>query len=113
MAVGVNRGEIWRLRRPHPDKRRPVVVISRSSLIPLLHTVIVAPVTSTLRGTPTEVPVGVEVRSEAGVLPQPVRLSALLKDLRRPNRDARRGVPVDQVVTINALLGGSDRRGAR
>ena len=32
---------------------------------------------------------------------------------RRPNRDARRGVPVDQVVTINALLGGSDRRGAR
>lgn len=60
MAVRVNRGEIWRLHRPHPDKRRPVVVISRSSLIPLLHTVIVAPVTSTLRGTPTEVPVGVE-----------------------------------------------------
>ena len=36
------------------------MVISRSSLIPLLHTVIVAPVTSTLRGTPTEVPIGVE-----------------------------------------------------
>ena len=41
------------------------------------------------------------------------RLSALLKEMRRPNRDARRGVPVDQVVTINALLGGADRRGAR
>ena len=38
------------------------------------------------------------------------RLSALLKDLRRPNRDARRGVSVDQVATINALLGGADRR---
>ena len=60
MAARVNRGEIWRLHRPHPDKRRPVVVISRSSLIPLLHTVIVAPVTSTVRGSPTEVPVGVE-----------------------------------------------------
>ncbi len=29
MAARVNRGEIWRLHRPHPDKRRPVVVISR------------------------------------------------------------------------------------
>ena len=60
MAARVSRGEIWRLHQPHPDKRRPVVVISRSSLIPLLHTVIVAPVTSTMRGAPTEVPVGVE-----------------------------------------------------
>ena len=41
------------------------------------------------------------------------RLSALLKDLRRPNRDAGRGVSVDQVATINALLGGTDRRGER
>ena len=59
MAARVNRGEIWRLHVPHPDKRRPVVVISRSSLIPLLHTVTVAAVTSTLRGSPTEVSVGV------------------------------------------------------
>ncbi len=60
MAARVNRGEIWRLHRPRPDKRRPVVVISRPSLIPLLHTVIVASVSSTSRGAPTEVPVGVE-----------------------------------------------------
>ena len=60
MAARVNRGEIWRLHRPHPDKRRPVVVISRSSLIPLLHTVIVASVSSTSRGAPTEVSVGLE-----------------------------------------------------
>ena len=58
MAARVNRGEIWRLHLPHPDKRRPVVVISRSSLIPLLHTVTVAAVTSTLRGSPTEVSIG-------------------------------------------------------
>ena len=60
MAARVNRGEIWRLHRPHPDKRRPVVVISRSSLIPLLHTVVVASVSSTSRGAPTEVSIGVE-----------------------------------------------------
>ncbi len=60
MAARVNRGEIWRLHRPRPDKRRPVVVISRPYLIPLLHTVIVASVSSTSRGAPTEVPVGVE-----------------------------------------------------
>ncbi len=60
MAARVNRGEIWRLHRPHPDKRRPVVVVSRPSLIPLLHTVIVASVSSTSRGVPTEVSVGLE-----------------------------------------------------
>ena len=60
MAARVNRGEIWRLNLPHPDKRRPVLVISRSSLIPLLHTVTVAAVTSTLRGSPTEVSIGVD-----------------------------------------------------
>ena len=60
MAARVNRGEIWRLQVSHPDKRRPVVVISRPSLIPLLHTVTVAAVTSTLRGSPTEVVVGVD-----------------------------------------------------
>ena len=60
MAARVNRGEVWRLHVPHPDKRRPVVVISRPALIPLLHTVTVAAVTSTLRGSPTEVALGVD-----------------------------------------------------
>jgi mRNA interferase MazF len=60
MARRLNRGEIWLLNFPQPDKRRPVLVLSRPSLIPLLHTVTVAAVTSTLRGSPTEVEVGPE-----------------------------------------------------
>jgi len=60
MAGGLNRGEIWLLRLAKPDKRRPVLVLSRPSLIGVLHTVTVAAVTSTLRGSPTEVPVGPE-----------------------------------------------------
>lgn len=58
MAERLNRGEIWLLRRPRPDKRRPVLVLSRPSLVRLLHTVTVAAITSTLRGAPTEVELG-------------------------------------------------------
>lgn len=60
MAPRLNRGEIWLLDRPRPDKRRPVLVLSRPALIPLLHTVTVAAVSSTLRGAPTEVELGIE-----------------------------------------------------
>ena len=45
---------------PRPDKRRPALVLSRPSLIRSLHTVTVAAVTSTMRGSPTEVDVGPE-----------------------------------------------------
>jgi mRNA interferase MazF len=60
VAKRISRGEIWLLDRPRPDKRRAVVVLSRPSLIQTLHTVTVAAVTSTLRGSPTEVELGVE-----------------------------------------------------
>jgi mRNA interferase MazF len=56
----VNRGEIWQYRFKAPDKRRPVLVLSRQEVIPLLHTVMVAPITSTRRGAPSEVAVGIE-----------------------------------------------------
>ena len=60
MARELNRGQIWLLELPRPDKRRPVLVLSRPALIDALHTVTVAAVTSTLRGSPTEVELGVE-----------------------------------------------------
>ncbi len=59
MARGVNRGEIWGYKFALPDKWRPVLVLSRQQVIGLLHTVIVAPVTSTVHGAPSEVIVGV------------------------------------------------------
>jgi mRNA interferase MazF len=58
VARTLNRGEIWQYRFKAPDKRRPVLVLSRQEVIPLLHTVMVAPITSTRRGAPSEVPVG-------------------------------------------------------
>lgn len=59
MAGRINRGEIWLYSFRPPDKRRPVLVLSRQQVIPLLHTVMVAPITSTIRGAPSEVALGV------------------------------------------------------
>ena len=55
MTPGVRRGEVW---LADLDKARPVVVLTRDPLGRLLHSVIVAPVTSTVRGLSTEVPLG-------------------------------------------------------
>ena len=58
MARAVSRGEIWNYRFKAPDKRRPVLVLTRQEVIGLLHTVMVAPITSTIYGAPSEVVVG-------------------------------------------------------
>ena len=44
---------------PPNGKRRPVLVVSRSEVIPVLHNVVVAPITSTIRLIPTNVAVGI------------------------------------------------------
>lgn len=55
MAAGIARGEVRLYKFPHPDKQRPVVVLTRESAIAYLSSVTVAPVTSTVRGVPSEV----------------------------------------------------------
>lgn len=54
----VNRGEIWLFSFPSPNRRRPVLVLTRQPLIGHLQNVTVAPITSTVRGIPSEVMVG-------------------------------------------------------
>ena len=58
VSYEVRRGEIWQYRFAPPDKRRPVLVLTRQEVLPLLHTAMVAPITSTIRGIPSEVVVG-------------------------------------------------------
>ncbi len=60
MASRVNRGEIWLYAFGSPDKRRPVLVLSRQKTIALLRTVIVAPITSSIHGAPSEVSLGID-----------------------------------------------------
>ncbi len=40
------------------QKRRPVLVVSRDEVIPVVNNVVVAPLTSTIRDIPTCIPVG-------------------------------------------------------
>ena len=51
------RGDVWLARL---DKVRPVIVLTRDPMGRVLHAVIAAPVTSTVRGLSTEVRVGAE-----------------------------------------------------
>ena len=51
-------GEIWWAEAE--DKRRPVLVVTRSDAISVLTWIVVAPVTRTVRGIPTEVALGPE-----------------------------------------------------
>lgn len=60
MAGRIARGDVRLYEFSPPDKRRPVVVLTRSSAIQYLSTVTVAPITSTIRGVPSEVALGEE-----------------------------------------------------
>jgi mRNA interferase MazF len=55
MAGGLARGDVRLYQFAPPDKRRPVVVLTRDSAIHYLTAVTVAPITSTIRGVPSEV----------------------------------------------------------
>ncbi|MGE5291254.1 MAG: type II toxin-antitoxin system PemK/MazF family toxin [Micromonosporaceae bacterium] len=55
MTAVPRRGEVW---LADLDKTRPVIVLTRDPMGRLLNAVIAAPVTSTVRGVSTEVPVG-------------------------------------------------------
>ena len=55
MAGRIARGDVRLYDFASPDKRRPVVVLTRDSAIAYLSTASVAPITSTLRGVPSEV----------------------------------------------------------
>lgn len=52
---GLAQGQVW---WADVDKVRPVVVLTRARVAPLLRRVLVAPVTTTVRGIATEVPLG-------------------------------------------------------
>ena len=60
MAGRIAWGDVRLYDFPLPDTRRPVVVLTRNSAIGYLSTVTVAPISSTIRGVPSEVVLNVE-----------------------------------------------------
>jgi mRNA interferase MazF len=81
----VRRGEVW---LADLDKTRPVVVLTRDPFGRLLHSVIIAPVTSTIRGLSTEVPLGRDdgIRHQSVANLDNVQLVARDRFLRRIGR---------------------------
>lgn len=55
MAGRIARGDVRLYSFAAPDKKRPVLVLTRNSAIEYLSTVTVAPITTTIRGVPSEV----------------------------------------------------------
>ena len=51
-------GDIWWAETE--GQRRPVLVVTRSEVVPVLNRILVAPITRTVRGIPTEIPLDVE-----------------------------------------------------
>ena len=72
-------GEIWWAETE--QKRRPVLVVTRSEAVPVLTGIVVAPVTRTIRDIPTEIDLG-----EAEGLP--VDCAASFDNLQRIRRSA-------------------------
>ena len=61
----MKRGDICWYTFRAPDKRRPVLILTRDSAIPILNSITIAPITSTIRNIPTET-----VLTEADGLPR-------------------------------------------
>lgn len=55
----MTRGDVWWAEDPLSG-RRPFLVLTRQAAIPVLSAVIAVPATRTIRGIPTEVPIGPE-----------------------------------------------------
>jgi mRNA interferase MazF len=56
----VNRGDIRWYTFAAPDKRRPVLILTRDAVLPRLNEIIVVPITRTIRGISTEVVLGAD-----------------------------------------------------
>ena len=60
MARRIDRGEVYLFPFDPPDKRRPVVILTRGDVVNKLSTVTVAPISSSIRGAASEVLLGSE-----------------------------------------------------
>lgn len=116
MARGSNlpvprRGEVWFADVPG-DKRRPVLILSRDPMGQILHSVICAPITSTIRGLATEVALG----SDAGLVHRSVAnfdnafLLARRRLVRRLGRASRAAMDAS-CIAIATATGCSVERG--
>ena len=106
----MKRGEIRWYRFHAPDKRRPVLVLTRTSALDYLGEVTIAPLTSTIRDIPTEVLLGA-----ADGMPKPCAINL---DHLQTVVQSRLGAPITTLpahrwaevqAALNFALGFDDR----
>jgi mRNA interferase MazF len=96
----VNRGDVWDI-EGLPGGRRPYVIITRDRVIPYLRSVTVAEITTTVRGLPTEVPLG----ATAGVMEGSVVNCDNVFTISKHHLSARRGeLDIGQTQALGAAL---------
>jgi len=97
----VRRGEVRWYRFSRPDKERPVVVLTRDSILEYLGEVTIAPITSTVRDIPSEVLLG-----PADGLPRECAVN--LDHVQRVNKGPLGGLiatlPAGRMVEVRAAL---------
>ena len=102
-AAVPRRGDVWLAQL---DKVRPVVILTRDPLAGLLNAVIVAPITSMVRGLSTEAAVGIEdgIRHQSVANLDNVQLIARSRLTRRVGR-ARPATMTSICVALAAATG--------
>lgn len=97
-------GEIWWAEAE--DKRRPVLVVTRSEAVPVLRWIVVAPVSRTIRAIPTEVALG----ADEGLAVECAASFDNLQPVRRSLLTERIGVldPLRRAAMCRALAAMSD-----
>lgn len=97
----MRRGEVWWAELPPPVKSRPVVVLTRNAVVDTIGSVVVALVTRTRRGLPTEVALG---RMEGLPAPSVVNLDNLMTVPRQRLVRLMGGLAAPRVKELNGAL---------
>jgi mRNA interferase MazF len=97
----VARGEIWQFSFPRPDRKRPVLVLTRQDMIHRLNAVTVAPITTTIRGVPSEVVVGL---GQGLKRPSAINLHHLVTVPRAGLRSFVGSVDVETMMRVRAAI---------
>lgn len=97
----MRRGDIWWARLPAPMGSRPVVLLSRDEAYRVRDLVTVAPITTTVRDLPVEVPLGT-----AEGLPKPcvVNLDTLMTIRKSQLTRLVSSLPPDKIHEVNNAL---------
>jgi mRNA interferase MazF len=97
----VRRNEVWWAELPEPSGRRPVLLLSRTEAYAVRRKVVVAEVTTRLRGAPTEIRLG---RAEGLSRPSVVNVENLVTVPKEWLRERAGALSRPKIVQVNEAL---------